>query len=182
MIELLVNATSEQMIRHKVIMQKDLPIIRYGLQAMTETLLIASTMIIISIFGGRMLEALAWIGTVFIVRSLGGGRHAGTFLQCYFISLGVFIACMFVVHLLENSFISYLIGWGAALLFVLSQVFLRKRSKQMKLQKISTLITAVAVFIYGIFLWFQITDSIMLSSLLGLVASQLSRFLGGSHL
>jgi accessory gene regulator B len=182
MIELLVNATSEQMIRHKVISHKDLPLIRYGLQAMTETLLIASTMILVSIFGGQILEALAWIGTVFIIRSLGGGRHAGTFLQCYFISVGVFIACMLIVHLVEDSFISYLIGWGAALLLVLSKVLLRKRPKQVKLQKISTLITAFLIFIYGIFLWFHVTDNIMLASLLGLVASHLSNFFGRNHL
>ncbi|SDD51757.1 accessory gene regulator B [Paenibacillus sp. CF095] len=180
MIESLVNATSKQMIRHNVISQKDLPIIRYGLQAMTETLLIANTMILVSIFGGQILEALAWIGTVFIIRSLAGGRHAGTFLQCYFISVGVFIACMLVVHFLENSFISYMIAWGAAFLLILSQVLLRKRLKQVKLQKISTLITAFFIFIYGILLWFQVTDSIMLASLLGLVASQLSNFLGGN--
>ncbi|MWV45533.1 hypothetical protein GRF59_18065 [Paenibacillus sp. HJL G12] len=178
MIEFLVDAASDRMIRHKVIMQKDLPVVRYGLRAMTETLLIFSTMIIVSIFGGQVLEALAWIGTVFVVRSLGGGRHAGSFLQCYFISVGVFVACLLGVRFVEDSFISYLIFWGSALLLVCSQVSLRKRTRQGKLQQVSTLITALMIFLYGILLWFQIMNSIMLSSLLGLIASQISSVLG----
>jgi accessory gene regulator B len=180
MIELLVNMTSERMVHHKVIMQKELSIIQYGLQAMIETLLIFSTMIILSIFMGCFLEALAWIGTVFLIRSLGGGKHASTFLQCYFISVGTFLLCMLAMHLFQHQFIVYRLIWGASLLMlVYSLVFICTRSRQEKAQKIGTLIICLLLLASGLSIFLQITNPILLASLLGLTVSQVSSFWKG---
>ncbi|WP_054942811.1 accessory gene regulator B family protein [Paenibacillus ihuae] len=175
MIEMLVNMMSKRMVHHKVIMQKELSIIQYGLQAMIETLLIFCTMIIFSIFMGRFLEALAWVGTVFLIRSLRGGRHAGTFLQCYFISVGTFVFCMIAIHFFQHQFILYRIIWGAALLLlVCSLVSLGTRSGQENAQKIGTLINCLLLLAYGFLIFLQNTNPILLASLLGLTVSQLS--------
>ncbi len=177
MVELLVGVVSKKMAHHKVINEQNGPVIQYGLLVMIETLLIFSTMFIVSILLGQVLAALAWIGTVFITRSLGGGRHAGTFLQCYFVSVGIFIVCILIERWLESSWIAYLISWGAALLFLIcSQLQMRNKPKKEKLKQLSALITGLMLLAYGIILWFQITNGVMLASLLGLIASQQSNF------
>ncbi|AIQ40774.1 accessory gene regulator B family protein [Paenibacillus sp. FSL R7-0297] len=177
MIEMLLNIAGERMVHHKVIMQKELAIIRYGLQAMIESMLIFSTMIILSVILGSFVEALAWVGTVFLIRSMRGGRHAGTFLQCYFISVGTFLLCMLAIHFFQHQLILYRIIWGAALLLILwSLISSIPRSKQKKIQLIGTLINSLLIFAYGLLIFLQNTNPFLLASLLGLTVSQLSGF------
>ncbi|WP_445323563.1 accessory gene regulator B family protein [Paenibacillus sp. FSL R7-0179] len=168
------------MVHHKVIMQKELSIIQYGLKAMIETSIILSTMIIFSIFMGCFLEALAWVGTVFFIRSLGGGKHARTFLQCYFISVATFVFCMLSIHYFQHQFLLYKIIWGAALLmFVCSLVSLCIRARQEKAEKIGALINSFLLLAYSLLIFRHITNPILLASLLGLTVSQASSFWKG---
>lgn len=175
MIETIVKLITIRIIRYGGAKEKDLPIIQYGIQAMIEMLFISFTMLIVSILFNQILEGLAWMGTVIIIRSLGGGRHAKTFGLCYIISNAIFVVSLLIVHVLSRNPELYCwIGLTVSLCLMVLIVSPHCISRQEKLYKIYVIVITLYTFLSVGILFFENGNSILLSSILGTIIAKLS--------
>ncbi|RAU96859.1 hypothetical protein DQG13_20120 [Paenibacillus sp. YN15] len=176
MIQQLVNHLTREIIKRGVAKKEEIPVIRYGLQMIVEITLIAFSMLAVAVIMDQTREAVAWMGTVIIIRSLKGGKHAKTFQQCYLITVGTFVTSMLVVDGIPTSQKLQLSCWICFMFILLLYVLeLRMGSARIrKLRKIGFMITAGYVLAMLFFLSFQISHTTMLASLIGMIAAQAS--------
>lgn len=177
----IVNKITLKIFQQGVVDEENLPIIRYGLQAIIEVSIIVATMLTISISFGRIIEAAAWMGTIILCRSFGGGYHAKTFKSCYFISVGAFILTLVVVDIMPcRLFMPVTIACFmiSIILFIHSYI----TAKQIRgLGIIDHLFYKVSMSTYICYYFFiifmislEIINSVVVASLFGFIISQLS--------
>lgn len=175
MIEEFVNHLTREAIERDVVKKEKISTVRYGLQMMVEVTLIVLSMLAIAVFMGQIGEAAAWMGTVIVIRSLEGGNHAKTFQRCYLITVGTFAgstAAVIGISISQRVQISCWVGFMFSLLLYL--LALRRKTSKSKLRKIGLMITAGYLLTVLVLLCFQISDSNMLASLIGMFAARAS--------
>ncbi|MEC0168028.1 accessory gene regulator B family protein [Paenibacillus graminis] len=182
MIDYIVKLITLRSVQQGIVEEKNAPVIRYGLQAMIEVTIIATSMIAISVWLSGIPEALAWLGAVIGCRSFGGGYHAKSFKACYFISVTIFIMTLVFVDILSplwvSSFVILLFG-GSVVLFACLNRMSRQGGQadttgRSTLQRISvTVHISFYAFVLSMIL-LQLAGTTVLASLCGCLISQLS--------
>ncbi|MCM3702179.1 accessory gene regulator B family protein [Paenibacillus macerans] len=181
MIEQIVNIITLQAVRKGVVDEKELPIIRYGLRAMAEVSIIAVTMLLISLWFDRLIEATVWLGTVILCRSFKRGYHAKTFKSCYLISVSVSNLVLLTIDLVPERLFTPLIilfCTTSILMFTCSNIKWKHGDSPKEEDRFfnKIYISIYLIFLIGtiIIVYLKITNTIFLACSLGFVIAQLS--------
>lgn len=175
MIKLFVNKTTMLAVRQGAITDEEIPVFRYGIQAMSEVLMITATILFISLQIGRLAEACVLIGCVILSRSYGRGYHAQTFARCYLISCLIFSAAILTIDLMPSILcFSVSVVCAAASLLIFITLFIIAKPEDKRYHKINKIIhiTFFILFIYACY--FSVSNSVFTACSFGFIISQIS--------
>lgn len=179
MIEIIVNKITLRAFEQQVIKKEDMPVFRYGLVSMIEISIILFTMLLASKWLGRINEGGILVGTIMICRSFGGGYHAKSFMDCYFISVSVFLVTTLFLNLMPSEWYdSAIITCSICSVFFIivhSRIEAKIKRKQFGfLNKVMSYIRVLYFTLIVITIYFEIINASVLACSLGFCIAQLS--------
>lgn len=139
--------------------EKDLPLYQYSLHVLLGTLLNYSAFIIVGLIFGMFWENVAMIFSFSIIRKFVGGYHAEKYRNCFFGSIIIDGACLWVIRSISGIGMYLFVGItmiAFALICVLSPVEHKNKRLNSKEKKVFKLI---AIILSG----FSLLISILLS-------------------
>lgn len=103
MFEVLSERITGWLLANGAIPKEDKEIYRYGIQQGMITLLNLGTTMIIGMVFGKLLESLLFMAAYIPLRSYAGGYHAKTAVRCYFFSIVMISAVLWVMRYVTYS-------------------------------------------------------------------------------
>jgi len=94
---------TERLIENKTIQREDKEIYHYGIQQGLIALVNLGTTIVIGLVFGLLLESILFLVAYMPLRSFSGGYHARTAVRCYFFSIVMMSAVLFVMRYVMYS-------------------------------------------------------------------------------
>lgn len=179
MIERFVDNVTLRAFNQEVIKEKDIPVFRYGLQSLIEVSIILFTVLLMSKWLGRTIEAGVLVGTLIICRSFGGGYHAKSFKACYFISVCTFFIAILILNTIPSEwYISVTVMCSicsAFFIIIYSRTEGRIERKQFEfLEKVTSYICFFYFTFIIVAISFEIINASTLACALGFCIAQLS--------
>ena len=115
---------AERLIVSDIISREDKEIYRYGFQQGMATLFNLGTTIVIGMVFGRLLESILFMVAYIPLRTFAGGYHARTAVRCYFGSVVMMIAVLWVMRYMTYSGLicSCLMGISGSIIWFLVPV------------------------------------------------------------
>ncbi|MBR2407805.1 MAG: accessory gene regulator B family protein [Lachnospiraceae bacterium] len=104
---------TEWLLANEAIPREDKEIYRYGIQQGMIALVNLGTTMIIGMVFGKLLESLLFMTAYIPLRSFAGGYHAKTAVRCYFFSIVMISAVLWVMRYVTYS--SLIFGWLTAI-------------------------------------------------------------------
>lgn len=103
MFEVLSERISEWLLASEAISREDKEIYQYGIQQGMIVLLNLGTTMVIGMVFGRLLESILFMAAYIPLRSYAGGYHAKTAVRCYFFSILMMSAVLWVMRYVTYS-------------------------------------------------------------------------------
>ncbi len=98
MFEVLSERVTGWLLANEAIPREDKEIYRYGIQQGMIALVNLGTTMIIGMVFGRLLESILFMAAYMPLRSFAGGYHAKTAVRCYFFSIAMMSAVLWVMR------------------------------------------------------------------------------------
>lgn len=98
MFEVLSERVTGWLLANEAIPREDREIYRYGIQQGMIALVNLGTTMIIGMVFGRLLESILFMAAYMPLRSFAGGYHAKTAVRCYFFSIAMMSAVLWVMR------------------------------------------------------------------------------------
>lgn len=185
----LAQGTAERLVAQGIIREEDVPIYRYGLEAMYSSLLELLSILALAALIGNFWQTVLFFAAFIPLRLYAGGYHASTRLRCFLTSLVVYAAFTIMLEIVPVAWfvplafiggavsfiggaVSFLIVWLFAP--VIHQNHRSGLKHQARFRRISIRICVVEVsaIIVGQILWSE--SALIFAVLLGLLAEALS--------
>lgn len=103
MFEVLSERITERLLANEAIPKEDKEIYRYGIQQGMIALLNLGTTMVIGMVFGKLLESILFMVAYMPLRSFAGGYHARTAVRCYFFSIVMISAVLWVMRYVMYS-------------------------------------------------------------------------------
>lgn len=103
MFEVLSERVTEWLIVNETMAREDKEIYRYGIQQGMIALLNLGTTVVIGLVFGKLLESILFLAAYIPLRSFAGGYHAKTVVRCYFFSIVMISAVLWVMRYVTYS-------------------------------------------------------------------------------
>ncbi len=103
MFEVLSERITEWLLANEAIPREDKEIYRYGIQQGMIALVNLGTTVVIGLVFGKLLESLLFMAAYIPLRSYAGGYHAKTAVRCYFFSIVMMGAVLWVMRYVMYS-------------------------------------------------------------------------------
>ncbi len=103
MFEVLSERVTGWLLANEAIPREDKEIYRYGIQQGMIALVNLGTTIVIGMVFGRLLESILFMAAYMPLRSFAGGYHAKTAVRCYFFSIVMMSAVLWVMRCVTYS-------------------------------------------------------------------------------
>lgn len=178
----LAQGTAERLVAQGIIREEDVPIYRYGLEAMYSSLLELLSILALAALIGNFWQTVLFFAAFIPLRLYAGGYHASTRLRCFLTSLVVYAAFTIMLEIVPVAWFVPLAFIGGAVSFLIVWLFApvihqNHRSglkHQARFRRISIRICVVEVsaIIVGQILWSE--SALFFAALLGLLAEALS--------
>ncbi len=139
------------------------PVYEYGFEILISTMAYAVIFILISLVTKTLFASVMFFASFCVVRTIGGGYHANTYLKCHIISATNHLLFVFLYSVIPQSFskqaIIIMLGISAVIMFVLAPVehpnkpFIkseRKRFRQLSLLY-STVLIALSIVTFCLY-------------------------------
>ena len=178
----LAQGTAERLVAQGIIREEDVPIYRYGLEAMYSSLLELLSILALAALIGNFWQMVLFFAAFIPLRLYAGGYHASTRLRCFLTSLVVYAAFTIMLEIVPVAWFVPLAFIGGAVSFLIIWLFApvihqNHRSglkHQVRFRRISIRICVVEVsaIIVGQILWSE--SALFFVALLGLLAETLS--------
>lgn len=178
----LAQGTADRLAAQGIIREEDVPIYRYGLEAMYSSLLELLSILALAALIGNFWQTVLFFAAFIPLRLYAGGYHASTRLRCFLTSLVVYAAFTIMLEIVPVAWFVPLAFIGGAVSFLIIWLFApvihqNHRSglkHQVRFRRISIRICVVEVsaIIVGQILWSE--SALFFAALLGLLAETLS--------
>lgn len=178
----LAQGTADRLAAQGIIREEDVPIYRYGLEAMYSSLLELLSILALAALIGNFWQTVLFFAAFIPLRLYAGGYHASTRLRCFLTSLVVYAAFTIMLEIVPVTWFVPLAFIGGAVSFLIIWLFApvihqNHRSglkHQVRFRRISIRICVVEVsaIIVGQILWSE--SALFFAALLGLLAETLS--------
>lgn len=103
MFEVLSERITGWLLANEAISREDKEIYRYGVQQGMIALLNLGTTVVIGLVFGKLLESILFLAAYIPLRSFAGGYHAKTVVRCYFFSIVMISAVLWVMRYVMYS-------------------------------------------------------------------------------
>lgn len=90
----------------------------YGIRQLKMTLLNLITIIVIGFLFGMVTEGIVFALCYVLLRKVSGGFHAGSNRSCYLLSVLFYTLSLFIIKVIEPSFIIEILGIGFFVIFI----------------------------------------------------------------
>ena len=107
-------------IKHEIIDKEKKAVYEYGFEILLSTLAYACVFILISLITKTFLASLVFLAGFFIVRTIAGGYHAGTYLKCHLLSMVNQEVFVILYHCIAEQLRSY----ACVIMLLLSAILL----------------------------------------------------------
>lgn len=87
------------------VIKKDIYV--YGFELLISTFLSAGSILVFSIIFSRFVYGCTFLLIYIFFRMVCGGYHAKTYIRCYWSSLAIFLAVVYIAHLVHNKWILF---------------------------------------------------------------------------
>ena len=98
MFEVLSERVTDWLLTNEAIAREDKEVYRYGIQQGMIALLNLGTTIVVGMVFGKLLESILFMAAYIPLRSYAGGYHAKTAVRCYFFSIVMMSAVLWVMR------------------------------------------------------------------------------------
>lgn len=103
------NWCTKQLVNRKVIAQKQYNIYVYGFQLLYSTIISITTMLLIALFTGYLLEGLIYLFIFISLRMTANGYHAKTYFRCFLLSNTMFTVYLFLISAMRTWHVQFVL-------------------------------------------------------------------------
>lgn len=119
----LAQGTAERLVAQGIIREEDVPIYRYGLEAMYSSLLELLSILALAALIGNFWQTVLFFAAFIPLRLYAGGYHASTRLRCFLTSLVVYAAFTIMLEIVPVAWFVPLAFIGGAVSFLIVWLF-----------------------------------------------------------